>query len=717
MRRIGLALITLLGSLALAAPASAAIGFDTNTIPVGSAPTQVVADFFHGGGNADLITANETSANLTLLLGNGGGGFANAGGSPFPGPSGTRAVATGDFNKDGNVDEVAVGNDSGGGNNVQVRLGNGAGGLGAPTNLTVPGKSLTGVVTGDFNRDNLLDFATTSSGGVPGQVNVFLGNGSGTTFTPAAATVPTSGGNTNIDSGDFNNDGNPDLAVTSDGSHNLQVFLGSGVGGGFVAQTPVDLGAATNPQFVAIGDLNNDRRPDAAVTNSVGGNAGVFVLLGNGSGGFSNTGSPAAFNAGASPAGIVIDDIDFDSNGDLVIANNSSPGAVTVLLNNGNGVSYTSNGPVAAGNGTRDVTTGDFNNDGNTDIAAVNSGSSTVTTLIQRPPSASVNPTSLSFGNVQVNTTSSTQTVTLTNNGPATIGPLAQVTGTNRGDFRLTNDRCSPSSVFLAPGQTCTVGVNVRSGVLGGKSATLEINSSNTSNSPQRVALSANIVPPRPGSVAAPAISGAAVVGNVVSCSNGTWTNSPTAFAQQWLRNGQPIPSAAGASYTVQEADVLQQLSCRVTASNAGGSGERTSSAVVPSANTPVLSVTVPKQTLNSVIRKGLAFRTSCQNGCLVSASVTGPVPPKKKKRSSRRGRAARTAVVGRTSASVAGGTTRNLRARISRAGRKALAKKRKATLRLTVTATDPSGRPSTTRTTSVSLKKAKAKRKKRTRK
>ena len=709
MRRFGLPLLALLVSLVGAAPASAAIGFDASTVNVGSAPRGIVSDFLHGGGNADLLTANNGSSNISLLLGNGGGSFANAGGSPFAAPTATTAVATDDFNRDGNVDEVSVGFDLGGVPNIQVRLGNGAGGLGAPTNLTALGANFTSVVTGDFNNDNNPDLAASTSG----LVHVFLGNGGagGTlTFTPAP-TVPTSGGTTRMDVGDFNNDTRPDLAVTSDTAHNLQVFLGTG-GGAFAAQPAVDLGAGSSPQFVAIGELNNDGRADAAVTNLNDGGAGVFVLLGNGGGGFTNAGSPATANGGSAPEGIVIDDVDFDGNGDLVVANNSSPGGVTVLLNQGNGTSYTSNGTVPAGNGTFDVTTEDFNNDGNIDIAATNSGSSTVTVLLQRPPTVSVNPTTLNFGNVTVDTTSATQTVTLTNTGSATIGPLASITGSQRGDFRLVNDRCSPARIFVGPGGTCTIGVNVRSGSLGGKTATLEI-SSNAANSPQRVTLNANIVPRVPVSQGAPVISGFPVVGAPLSCSNGTWTNSPTSFAHQWLRNGVPIPGETTASYTVGEGDVGQQIACSVTASNAGGSSQpRTSAPVVPTAPTPVLTVTVPKQTLNTVISKGLAFNASCQRACLISAQVTGPVPPKKK-RKSRRGRAARTAVVGRTTSSLVAGTTQKLRVKINRAGRKALGTKSKARLRLAVTATDPSGSPSTTATKSVLLKK-KARRKSR---
>lgn len=710
MRRFGLPLAVLV-SLIAAAPASAAINFDTNTVNVGSNPRGIASDFFHGGGNVDLVTANSGSTDLSLLLGNGAGGFSNTGGSPFGAPTSPQAVDTGDFNHDNNVDEITAGS-----SDLAVRLGNGAGGLGSPITVTT-GKFNSDVGTGDFNRDNNLDFATTTSGPGAQQLNVYLGNGAASpSFALAVSSPITIGaGNTHLATGDLNNDGNPDLIVISETDQNAQVFLGTGSAGAFVAQPAVPLGLGTSPEFAAVADVNNDRNQDVAVTNSNGGSNGVFILLGNGGGGFSNVSSPATANAGGSPQGIAIDDVDFDDFGDLVVANNTSPGSVTVLLNSGNGRTFNSNGSTPAGNGTLDVTTGDFNNDGNIDIAATNNNASTVTTLIQQAPGASVNPTSLNFGNVTVNTTSQTQTVTLTNNGGATIGPLAQITGNQRGDFHLTNDRCSPSTVFLGPGGMCTIGVNVRSGSTGGKSATLEI-SSNAANSPQRVALSTNVVPPIPVNQTAPAISGTPVVGNTLSCSNGTWTNSPTAFVHQWLRNGNPIPGAAAATYPVVEADVGQQVACRVTASNAGGNSQaRTSNAVVPSAATPVLSVTVPKQTLNSVLSKGLKFNAACANACRVSAQVTGPVPPRKKRRSTKKssGRAARTAIVGRTTSSLNAGTSQKLTVKISRAGRSALRQKSKATLKLSVTATDPSGSPSTTRTTSVSVKKKASKRKK----
>lgn len=87
-----------------------------------------------------------------------------------------------------------------------------------------------------------------------------------------------------------------------------------------------------------------------------------------------------------------------------------------------------------------------------------------------------------------------------------------------------------------------------------------------------------------PVNTAAPAITGTPVENASVTCTNGTWSNSPTSFAYQWSRDGSPIGGAAGASYTIQTADVNHNLTCTVTASNAAGSGQAVSPPVVPAA-------------------------------------------------------------------------------------------------------------------------------------
>ena len=98
--------------------------------------------------------------------------------------------------------------------------------------------------------------------------------------------------------------------------------------------------------------------------------------------------------------------------------------------------------------------------------------------------------------------------------------------------------------------------------------------------STQESVLSPPVVVPEPAVKAPenqgrPEISGSGGLGQTLNCSSGTWSNSPTEFVYQWLRDKtQSIPTGTTSSYKVQEADEGHSLSCRVTAINRGGSAK-----------------------------------------------------------------------------------------------------------------------------------------------
>ena len=88
--------------------------------------------------------------------------------------------------------------------------------------------------------------------------------------------------------------------------------------------------------------------------------------------------------------------------------------------------------------------------------------------------------------------------------------------------------------------------------------------------------------------VSAPTIPATGHEGEPATCQPGTWRYHPT-FAFAWLRDGLPISDAVAASYTATAADVGHSLTCRVSASNAGGNATADSNAmaVSPIAPTP----------------------------------------------------------------------------------------------------------------------------------
>jgi hypothetical protein len=102
-----------------------------------------------------------------------------------------------------------------------------------------------------------------------------------------------------------------------------------------------------------------------------------------------------------------------------------------------------------------------------------------------------------------------------------------------------------------------------------------------------------------PQNTAIPQIGGTAKEGETLTASNGTWSNTPTAYAYQWRRcasDGTACGDITGATkqtYPVVAADIAQTLRVVVTASNADGKASATSSAtdVVDSKSGPVNSV------------------------------------------------------------------------------------------------------------------------------
>jgi hypothetical protein len=96
----------------------------------------------------------------------------------------------------------------------------------------------------------------------------------------------------------------------------------------------------------------------------------------------------------------------------------------------------------------------------------------------------------------------------------------------------------------------------------------------------------ASASPQPPASLTPPTVTGTPAPGDALTCTTGTWTHAPTAYAYQWLRNGTAIQGATSSSYAVQILDEATDLACDVTARNGDGSS-------VPVESAPIL-VAVP---------------------------------------------------------------------------------------------------------------------------
>jgi hypothetical protein len=95
----------------------------------------------------------------------------------------------------------------------------------------------------------------------------------------------------------------------------------------------------------------------------------------------------------------------------------------------------------------------------------------------------------------------------------------------------------------------------------------------------------ATVLPGAPFNVIAPVVSSPSLSvasGDSATTTNGNWNSGPTNYTYQWLRDGSPIFNSTNQTHALVAADEGFHLSCMVTASNTGGSGNATSNSIGP---------------------------------------------------------------------------------------------------------------------------------------
>lgn len=333
---------------------------------VGAAPSSVAIADVNRDGKHDLVVVNSGSHDVTVLLGDGKGGFASVAGSPFPAGKNPNDVAVGDFDGDGTLDLALPNHDTHG---VTLLLGNGQGGFrpAAGSPFTVASRPHPhGIAAGDFNGDGKLDFAVESWG--DNAVEVHQGTGKGDFASPGRRFTVGQMPYQRLRSADVNRDGKPDLLTTNFEGNSVSVLLGDGKGG-FVNAPGSPFPAGRSPFCQAIADVNGDGKLDLVIGGFSGhpedpSADGVSVLLGNGAGAFQLlAGSP--FAAGRTPVAVAVGDLNGDGIPEIAAANMS--GDTVTILKRGPKGSYRTTATIPA-SGAEGVAIGDLNHDGKGDL-------------------------------------------------------------------------------------------------------------------------------------------------------------------------------------------------------------------------------------------------------------------------------------------------------------------------------------------------------------
>jgi hypothetical protein len=348
-------------------------------VDFGPGKSVTIADI-DGDGKSDLIVANSSGGVVSVFRNISTAGIINSGSfAPkvdFAVGSWPFGVITADIDGDGKLD-IAVANQ--GGNSISVlRNTSTAGNLSfAPKVDFSTGRNPWLLAVGDINGDGKSDIVNTNYD--TSTVSVLKNQSSVGNISFAARQDYFVGNNpTGVAVRDFNEDGQPDLAVVVSSLNVVSIFKNVSLPDTILFEPKQDFSTGTNPQNIAVGDLQDDDKPDLAVPN-VGGTS--ISILKNTSLSGTISFDRQDISVGVNPKNVQIADINGDAKPDLVFA--GSDNTVSVLKNTGSGgnLSFAPRVSYATNNNPWLAAIGDLDGDGKSDISVANGGSNNISVL------------------------------------------------------------------------------------------------------------------------------------------------------------------------------------------------------------------------------------------------------------------------------------------------------------------------------------------------
>ena len=448
--------------------------FETrSSVSIGTSPFTIAVGDFNQDGKLDLAVASYIStSSVTILLGNGDGTFRKA--AVYLVGSQLSSVVAADLRTNGILDLVVADSLN---DDIYVLLGNGDGTFQGPVPYPTDGWS-TSVTVGDFTGDGKADIAAITNSVQCSCITVLPGRGNGTFGTAVTSLVPYGISAFSLAAGYFNADTKLDIAAVGffGGENQVDILLGNG-DGTFQANGFYEV--LSEPESIVVGDLNGDKQADLAIGNLIG--ESVSVLLGNGDGTFQT----AVNYATQAPTSILAQDLNEDGNLDLAVSNGGQvgiPAGISVLKGNGDGTFQPAKFFHAGREQVSFVAAGDFNGDGQPDLAVADFIDDQILVLLNTGVVSFSPTTPVSFPFQLFNTTSKPQIVTLTNTGSAALTISSMKVS---GQFGMTST-CGSSVVA---GASCNVNITFSPKSKGMKPGLITINDS-ASTAPQVIGLS-----------------------------------------------------------------------------------------------------------------------------------------------------------------------------------------------------------------------------------
>ncbi len=347
------------------------LGYDINVYPKAIEIWDVAQGDFDADGTPDLAAVSwYPNPELSVLFGDGGGGFFPP--QRYPLALGSLGVEAADIDRDGDLDLLVC--DTGQrweGASFSVFRNGGARVFTAAGSFPC-GQGPSGITTGDFDGDGVLDVAVAHDKYiVPGvSIAVVLGTGLGAFATPTILPMPS--GTYDIEAGDLDGDGRVDLVV---GHENRRVSVLRNTGGGNFAApvilTPDPLGSLFREPDVLLADVDGDGDLDVLFSGAGAVNTGIgFVdLFRNQGAGVFAAPQPIPLGGGMDgAAGLHLRDLDRDGVKDLLAA--SGAGEWALLRGDGAGFFHPAR-VFRAGDEPFRFATGDLDGDADPDVVVI----------------------------------------------------------------------------------------------------------------------------------------------------------------------------------------------------------------------------------------------------------------------------------------------------------------------------------------------------------